>query len=58
MSPVAFFQKFEAIKERAAYARCGEPAMGQEDLCWLISQLDRLIQPELPLIFSQSWGAK
>ncbi len=34
--------RLDAIKLRAEYASAGEPATGQEDLYWLIAEVDAL----------------
>ena len=49
MSGIDFFRRLETIKDRIEYAPQGEPSMGQEDLWWAIAQIERLIQPKLPL---------
>jgi hypothetical protein len=34
--------RLEAIKLRSEYAPAGEPGAGQEDLYWLISEVERM----------------
>lgn len=34
--------RLNAIKSRIEYARNGEPGAGQEDIYWLIAEVDRL----------------
>jgi len=35
-------ERFDAIKLRAEYAAAAEPGRGQDDLWWLIGEVDRL----------------